>query len=635
MIFASFASEVLGWIVRWVETATVVDWVLIAGGITLIWLAWRKAAVEVRLGDVEVRAQEKGGLTPPQLALLREELSQAGLVPSGGVPAGTPKTQLVAAIAASPVPQANWIASLIDVIPSFPHPPSFVVSGELRDDCGRRRKGVTYQVLRSGVSLAVGTEVSSSESQAVRKAANAAYRQIVAAQPLIFPSWSRWPDEQSFAEFRRGTDYERAGKVDEAFECFKRAANLAPRNMLAQLAVANRLERLKAVSPQERNAHLIAALDIYFTIAELERSIYPARFRAMVVLSTLATRWTNNPRNLERLSDVWAGTGRVLDAASRKDVKRVLRLESRRQSLAARRRLRPLWTVFHEGRLRHRFELRGNERREARKALTTSRLTLKLRRQGHQDNRVTRWLRDGVYPSWVKRLTNRVWSDRNSWLSRAKRRWWRLRMRWRYSVLLRATVGWQAEYNAACFYSQLLEMPRSERLRDRGYLHLSRAVRNPDADLDEDFVRRDDPDLKPLREDALWPRMIDAIIGREAIVHYRRPQGESAEGWMLRVSGAGVRHDAVTPRGGDGQPPSRVTARTAEFRVPLGDPGEPVYFVAHHNGTTDVSVTHVFRPGRPEVLLVAGEARIYPLGPRLRKSGNGSARQRHQSRLST
>ena len=583
---------------RWVSAADVADWILIGAGIVAIWLAWRMLSADVRLGTVEVSSDKEDGLDAKQIAALREELANAGLLPAGGVPAGTPRANVVAAIEKAPVPQAPWLAALASLVPEIRSNCAFDVSVTLRDQLGDNKDqvGVTYQISRQGsrTSLGVDTAYATDVSGAIGGAANATYRKIVASTPNIFPAWSVWPDERSFAEYRRGAELEKLGRSDAAFECFKAAEALAPRNMLARLSVANRLERQAAGSPIERTPRRIEALDAYLKVAELETSIYEAHYRAMVLLSVLADTWcaddaayegdlrsamerTKTPLPRERK----ALAAQTDDAPNTDDptptppekFKRLLRDASRHEAKAANKLLGVTWTVLHEGRLRHRFELSGPTRRKADKALATSRLTLRLRRQ---------WPGSGEIP----------WGTKVAW-----RYWWRARMRLRFAFM-REGVGWQAHYNAACFYALLPEttadppLSDSEWLCERAYRHLARAFGDPKADLDDEYVRHDDPDLELLRADQVrWRRKLDAIVGREAIIHYHRPNAHAAEyrEWGLHLWGEGVRQGARTDwpmtRG-----PGHVTADQAEFWVPVGDQRRPISFVIHAGEKKDCGI---------------------------------------------
>ena len=64
-------------------------------------------------------------------ALLRERLAKTGLLPPPAVPAGSPQTNLIAAIETSGAPQAAWIAKLLEILPQPPRAPEFKLSGAL------------------------------------------------------------------------------------------------------------------------------------------------------------------------------------------------------------------------------------------------------------------------------------------------------------------------------------------------------------------------------------------------------------------------------------------------------------------------------------------------------------------------
>jgi hypothetical protein len=317
----------------------------------------------------------------------------------------------------------------------------------------------------------------------------------------------------------------------------------------------------------------------------------------MVLLSVLADSWTQaDDVTYPDLQQAMQRVKTSLPASKAPtDIARALRTAAVKESRTADRLLGLTWTVRHEGRLRHRFELKGEARRRADKALATSRLTIRVRRQE-------------VPWGW----------------SSARRYWWRFRMRLRYAFM-REAVGWQAHYNAACFYAVLPETtadPRlsdTDSLRDRAYRHLARAFGDPISGLDEEYVRHDDPDLEPLRRDRQqWRQKMDAIIGPEAIIHYQRPSDTPADIWKwgLHLWGEGVRPSARTSWE-DAREPGRVTAHHAEYWVPIGDRRRPICFIVHAGDTKDCGDRRLdlLAQGQAEAWIVAGDPKVYTERP--------------------
>src|SRR5215211_2264580 len=106
-------ARAIDWLERTLAAFDVVDRVLLGIGVALLARAVLWLIVPARLGTVEVSAGE--GLDPSHLTRLREALATTGLLPAGGVPAGAPKGDVVAAIEASPLPQSEWLAALVKV----------------------------------------------------------------------------------------------------------------------------------------------------------------------------------------------------------------------------------------------------------------------------------------------------------------------------------------------------------------------------------------------------------------------------------------------------------------------------------------------------------------------------------------
>jgi Bacterial pullanase-associated domain len=588
---AGAAQDLVEFVERWVSTADVADWVLLATGIALFVVAGLLLAGEVRLGTVEVSATKEDGLDGKQLAAFREELARCGLLPRGGVPAGTPKANVVAAIEKAPLPQASWVGALVNLIPSIPSSRSFGLKASGSGDVAHPgRFGVTLQISQqsAATSLGIRTVTRDDGPTAIDAAAREAFREIAESAPSIFPLWSLWPDERSFMKYREGIECEKSHRPDVAFDCFQTAESLAPRNLLAKLCVANRLELQVTGPPDQRITQRIAALDAYLKINKLEPSLFQAHYRAMALLSVLA--------------DSWSTAGAGPDAALSPAVVlagRTLRKAAFKEARAASRLLGATWTIRHEGRLRNRLELRGTARRRADKAVATARETLRLRQQ---------WPGSGPIP----------WG-----LKAAQRYWWRVRMRVRFAFL-REGLGWQAHYNAACFYACLPETSASPGysdtawLRARAFRHLGRAFGDPAADIDPTYARHDDPALGSLRTLGKPGRTSwDEVAGREAVIHYHIPGAPSDAywHWQLHLWGPGVRAIAWTVWS-MGRDPSQVKNGCADYWIPIGDARFPICFVVHNGDTKDAGDRELaVSAAYPEAWLIAGDPTVYVARP--------------------
>ena len=332
-----------------------------------------------------------------------------------------------------------------------------------------------------------------------------------------------------------GTSGDRSGASqynEEAYRSYVQARQLDRSNMLAQLRIANCLE-VRAGTLRDRHLQFetrVEALRCYAAIRLREPTIFEAGYRASLLLSVIADQASTYDARLVRIvEDLEAGLPRTVaprdpthtarDAwnqplqeslsllqrcanstrelsqrvlvflgvrAEKKSQKELnaelsarLRSVARHESQLARSRLRPLWTLFHERRFRHRYELQGQPRRQLRKALGISRMCLRAR-QARQAPR---------QPSDVTQLCWRGW------------------VFWRYICFRWAVAGWGAHYNAACFYALLPQTDQrgvpfgGARIRRRALKHLERAIDEADGALTLGYVRVEDPDLEVLRRE--------------------------------------------------------------------------------------------------------------------------------------
>jgi hypothetical protein len=257
------------------------------------------------------------------------------------------------------------------------------------------------------------------------------------------------------------------------------------------------------------------------------------------------------------------------------------RLESaaRKEGRRVRRELRPLQTIVHEKRFRHRFEPSGRERRQMRKALGISNMAQKARRE--QRRQPTAAQEDaGLLRRFAAALAHVP--------SEARQLGWRAIVDGRYLRGRWHVAGWQAHYNAACFYALLPRATRTTRwwggarVRRRALQHLSRAVDQAGGALDGAYVRDEDPDLEVLRE--LNPQRFAMLLGHlgpdELVIRYRATGADSR--WTLRVWG-----EATATRTRASAPllaPIRCAGNQLAFRVKLVDEHRGVCFVACRRG---------------------------------------------------
>ena len=166
--------------------------------------------------------------------------------------------------------------------------------------------------------------------------------------------------------------------------------------MLTRLRAANCLERIASDSRPgsvERRQGQVRALAAYVSICVRQPDIFEAAFRSSVLMSVLASETEQDLREIpllhaslgqlerswDRNIDLHDSRSATLDGRDRRKLKKRLAQAARRETRATQHRLRPMWTIWHENRLRHLFELTGRERRQMRKALAMSRLAQRAR----------------------------------------------------------------------------------------------------------------------------------------------------------------------------------------------------------------------------------------------------------------
>jgi hypothetical protein len=581
-----FLHSALSWIERWVSAATVIDWVVLAVAGAALIVAWRWFTAPTRLGDIEVSAGDKETTATDfgrvEIAAMRRELAQWGVVPAGGVPAGSPTATIAAAVEASPIEQAKFVGALLRLIPVPAGAVGFKVTATVEKDA-KGRCALTYHLVRTDTSETLELDrIDDAESvdRAIVAAAGEMFRTIAASAEGIFPPWSQWPDSTSMMYYREALQCERKGQWEEAANRFADAAVAAPDNMLPRLRVANCLERRAGIaSGAEQTSLRVRALDIYKGISAREPHVFEARYRASVLAGVLADELpkteieksdTFDMVALRALEDLLGlpHTGVLADRLSALEV--ALPDLAQDEARAARRELHAYSTLRRAGRLRNRLEPRGRARRETLRALRISRLALHVRHQ---------WSPGQPLPTGRGEL---------------QRYWWRFRVRLN---LVRA--GWQAHYNAACFYALLPEVVHAhypwanrDALVDKAFEHLCDALRDPQKELDCAYVRDGDPDLQALHAETDWTETMRAFCPREALVNYVRRMHDYT-GWRLRVSGSGL--DPSVDHATLGA--ERNGTRHATFRVPLRTVDSPVSIVMVNGKKEDPAKIRSFIPG--------------------------------------
>jgi hypothetical protein len=464
----------------WIDGLSVADWVLMAAAFGILYWLWGALRSITRVGPVEVQLLEcdKGtdakvyGLT----ALLRERLANSGLPAPPAVPAGTPQTDLVSAVAASPIPQAAWIASILGLLRA-PQPLQYELSGTIFGTDGTAGCGVSFWLRPSRGPALLATVDERTHKAAVESAASKIYIHISKDAVRAFPVWTRWHSEEALRKYDAGSRWVEAKELNSALASLSAAATTEANNALAQLQLANLCEQMAAAFDEKA-----AVLQRYLDIAVEWPWLVQARYRVSVVAAGLSGSipLDGSPSQHPIVGQLTADS---VEAAS---PGRWLMELSSRESEAVRQLLRPWYTFLRQGRMRSQFEPRGSERRELKRTVNTSKHCLRVRQA----------------------------SGQTGWWTRVKIGYSKLVVRaWHVSVL-RGQVSWQTHYIAACFYALLLERETSGRERDRlhefAFSHLNNALDDAGSQLSTTWIRRGgDPDLDSLRScrDPDWKRL--------------------------------------------------------------------------------------------------------------------------------
>lgn len=486
--------DVLSGIETWLGTVTTLEWVLL--GIALGIVLWIVAAVRAaaRLGSIEIDTIEWGGPKPAdggdgdlvaRTSLLRERLAHIGLRPPPWVPAGAPASaDLVSAIEKSPVPEANWIATLINAIPR-PQPVSYKLTTTLLPD----EPAVRIWLRPGGAGTPLLETVRGGLGAALRRVPELVFVHVNVDAVGVFPGWARWDTTEGLRAYTEGLDAMERQDDRAAIAAFERAEAAQPGNALVRLRQLNIREALVAeegerirqaeeltaegeerpppTAPDEAFQHRAAVLREYADLATWRPELVEARYRASTMGSALADAFgtlTGDEQEAVVSSVSWTGS------SSANDVVAKLRALSERQLEQALLLLEPwsVWLLWR--RPRYAPEPNGPERRALKRTLEISK-RIQLARRLNGDN-------------------------------------WREKLRLRSAGLFvrftvgRVTADWQAEYNAGCFYAL-----RGN--RDLAYRYLERAISattNPRLVV---WLREGDPDLAKVRDvtDSDWRRL--------------------------------------------------------------------------------------------------------------------------------
>jgi hypothetical protein len=451
------AHEIASWLSATFGSISAVDWILLAVSGAILYLLRASLLAAIRVGPVEVDLLDCDAGSDANVhaltATLRERLADSGLGPSPLVPAGTPRAKVIEAVAASPIPQAGFIAKAVEVLP-IPEPVRYELSGTLARDGSRRR--ISYQLHSSDGQRSLmetlpeaGTRTATYERLMELTAFNV-YAYISSQTVQAFPAWTRWSSIEALKNYRQGCAAVRAGEWGRAQLWLAEAAKREPGNALARLQLANVYELAvdangasAGLPPAERRAREQAeALRLYLGIASAHPHLVQARYRASVLASALAGACAQTgDEGDEATSGVARGLGLLAAVAGRKQeevkkaVKSLMRGLAKSESDAVLQLLKPWYLLVRERRLRSQFEPSAEERRRLKRVVGISRHCLTLRSlaprgSGGSRAKICTWVK-------VRYCEAAVYG-------------WHLCF-----GLIR--VDWQTHYVAACFDALLLE----------------------------------------------------------------------------------------------------------------------------------------------------------------------------------
>jgi hypothetical protein len=581
--------DVLSHIVMFLSHLSVLDWVLVAFAWYAVWWAWARAIAFARPGPIVIDdlGTDDRSLSPiAAKAELQEQLARRGEIRPSGVPSGSPTVaSIAAALTAAPIPQANWLGTLIAVIPTPPMSTGFRLSGALRKeefDGQEVRYGLTYQLEcsrpRPSVTIA---EVWESDMKALLETASIEiFRSIAKAAPDIYPRWSLWSSSDALVRYRDGLAREqreaaaagapnRPGERERyrnALESYLGARELDPGNMLVRLRIANCLERTaQGLDEDARLSTQMDALLQYMAVRVREPTIFEAGYRASVLLSGLAKNADRIRRDQRDLLQYLLMRARDQDIRTAGVIARWITVRmpwwkapqsdrgleevhfdraARAELRLARLRLGAVSPIVNEGRLRHRFEPKGRARRQLRKALGIYAVAIRARRAGRREARGKRPPGRAVQVVWI------IW------------------VRLRYMLGRSRIAGWQSHYNAACCYALVPVAGQSGSIgrivRRRALRHLDRAIDQAGpGDMPIAYVRDEDPDLTVLRklDNDRFQQIVRRLRQDELTLRYERPDAKPE--WELEVSGDAAVQASLKP--------IRATASEAVYRIRIVD----------------------------------------------------------------
>jgi hypothetical protein len=462
------ARDFIEWLEEAIGGLSAAQWVLLLVAAAAIgWVIANVRALS-RLGPIDVQTLEHDddGKVPVKslTAIFREALARTGLIPPPTVPAGTPQVNLLAAVEASNISQAAWVAKLIAMIPR-PRPHEYRISGTLQGEEPNADApegqavplappaepvdvatldetvepcaiSVWVRPAREGRELLETYDHAPTHQDAVQRAATEIYLHISNHAVEAFPIWARWHAKDALAAYREGCKALNNDEIDTAVEQLEIAAANERFNKLPHLHLANIYEQQAPLqgTPLERAIVQALALRRYLSILEDFNWIVEAHYRAGIVASALASR-VEGPFAADAEDEPLSPAERqlivavlALEGVEQDDqLVPALKVLAERENLMTLHLLAPFYAVLNDFRVRTQFEPQAHQRRQLKHSAEISKHCLSARAA-----------LDDHSPAAGRDLRRRELAVR----------WWHLRLGW-------GSLSWEAYYNAACFYALL------------------------------------------------------------------------------------------------------------------------------------------------------------------------------------
>lgn len=477
-----------------------------------------------------------GGGAPEELgsieARFRQNLADANVLPPPSVPGGSDQQELVDVVQQTPLVDASGLAKVLAVAAKMALPKTgYAVTATVVSDADTGGQGlvVTLTEVRTSSTVAVRTFLDESCEKAADKASYFVSQQLLARCATV-PPWQRWWDYRSLEAYqlgRRALEYQDWAQARSAFSeaCVNSPNNIHP---ALELAAVHVLE-----------GHHDEGLMRYLSVLRRHPRLVEARYRLAVTYG-MAESWYPPPRRdrdyQERLQRLFeeqhrhCGHESPLDADDDKEAFRRFYLLALEEYERLKKDLRRLTFATWSVRSAHRW-LIGPEPLLASSPKVLNGPRVPMLRTVEVACLIAR-LKLGMLdcPQGERQPARLAAGPLVPELER---------------VLARRRVGWQARYNAACFYAAQVAAPpagtgegrrrawetENDELASRAVTLLSEVFLDPENEFTADpaWILEKDGDLINLRKHsrfADWKRE----MGLEERASMRRAELDERDG---------------------------------------------------------------------------------------------------------